>query len=586
MIPVVIFCFLAVVAVAGVGVYRFVQRNPKLLLLRGGNRGQIRLAGVQHGGVARTEELHAHGKLYFVPVGRQTIPVELLAAYYREKFKIEITVLPPVTLPASACIAAKQQCIAEEVTAAMTNAYPEIAQTRTSAMIALTDEDIFPQSLGFEFTYSLHSARFAVISTHRMDPAFWGDPPNEAARLASTKQMLTKYIALVYFHLPESFDPTSIMYTPLTPNGGPDDIYESDLRSDESANGLRGTPFPCIFLTYSYETHTIKPDEPALSDCAYGNPTNSTREENFSVNLGWGSMRQRNMDLQLDSTPAIRLTRFYNSGDLDTKTFGPGSTHTFNAHMTSNGFNLQTFMEFVWDDGSVGYFKRMDNGRGFNPATVYESHDDDIYGARIIWDVDHYKLLYRDGAWSTILACADIHLRCYWNGYQDAKGHRLQFDRGPKQELQKLTAGDRQGITFHLDDQQRTIAAMATNGKRVTYGYDPSGCLAKVRRADGQITLYTYDPSHHMTSMSVVSGPGARPKAVITSEYDAKGRVTQLTLAGVGAYKIQYAANNGDHATAWKVTTPEGKVLSIFTYSGENLYIAHSATIRFPAVRP
>src|ERR1700736_2246259 len=65
------------------------------LLLKNPAFGQAqRERAVVHGDVVKPEELEAHGRLYFVPMGRQAIPVESLAAYYRNKFKIEITVLP------------------------------------------------------------------------------------------------------------------------------------------------------------------------------------------------------------------------------------------------------------------------------------------------------------------------------------------------------------------------------------------------------------------------------------------------------------------------------------------------------------
>jgi len=41
---------------------------------------------IAHGGVVRPEELEGHGHLYFVPIGRQAIPVDSLADYYRKKF--------------------------------------------------------------------------------------------------------------------------------------------------------------------------------------------------------------------------------------------------------------------------------------------------------------------------------------------------------------------------------------------------------------------------------------------------------------------------------------------------------------------
>src|ERR1700733_12122189 len=37
---------------------------------------------VEHGSVAKPEELHGHGKLYFVPIGHQALSVQSLADYY------------------------------------------------------------------------------------------------------------------------------------------------------------------------------------------------------------------------------------------------------------------------------------------------------------------------------------------------------------------------------------------------------------------------------------------------------------------------------------------------------------------------
>ena len=539
---------------------------------------------VKHGGPARPDEFRAHGKLYFVPVGPQVIPVDLLAAYYRQKFAIEITVLPPVGLSSSAFMPERRQWIAEEVTAAMTTAYPDIARTRDSVMIALTDVDIFPQSLGWEFTYSFHSDRFAVVSTRRMDLASWGAPPNEKYRLASTRQMLTKYVAMLYFHVPESFDTSSVMYSPLTPNGGPDVIYESDLHSEESALGQRGRPYPCLFFTYSYETHRIAPDVPLLSECKYGNPAHSMQEEVFSTDLAWGNVTEKSLDLQLDSTPAIQFRRFYDSGQHDLMTFGAGSNHTYNTYMYSDGFTMQTVYHLTQDDGIDDFFTRMDKGRGFNPASVYESHDDGIYGARISWDGDHYKLQYRDGAISTLLPCPSTLQRCYWNSYKDAKGHSLQFDRGPFRELRRLTASDGQGISFELDDKRRTVAATDTNGKRVAYEYDAAGCLAKVSRADGEVALYKYDAGHRMTSFSVIRQPGASPQTVLSAQYDSQGRVIEISLDGMGAWKIQYLASEEGHAASWKITSPQGRVSAIKIVGGGKFYTAHSSTVRFPMI--
>ena len=538
---------------------------------------------VEHGRVASPEDLHGHGKLYFVPVGRQAIFVRSLAEYYAKKFGIQIYLLPEVKLAPSACLPERDQCIAEEVIGAMANAYSDIARNPESVMIALTDEDIFPKELGWNFTYSLHSDRIGVVSTRRMDPAFWGGRPDNAARLASTKQMLTKYIALEYFHLPESFDPTSILFSPLTPNDGRDDLYESDLHSEASANGSRGSSFPCLFFTYSYNTHEIKPDEPVVSNCEHDNFVSTMDAENFDTNLAWGQVKQRSMDLRLNSTPAIEFKRGYSSIYNPPTSFalGWGTSHSYNSWLSSDGLASISYININHEDGDTDFLKRVTPGHGFDPSAVYESQSYPTYGAQLKWSGGHYKLEYRDGGWSTFLPC-DNAVYCYWTGYQDAQGNSLRFDRGPNRELRQLTASDNQGIIFHLDEQHRTAKAEASDGSQVSYEYDAAGCLARVHRADGQETLYEYDPAHRMTLMSVISSPGAPQETILKNEYDSRGRVITQTLKGIGSFHFEYLATTGGYSSQVKVTTPAGDVLSISI--GQNRYVARSQHVQFAAI--
>jgi YD repeat-containing protein len=538
---------------------------------------------VNHGRVANPEELQGHGKLYFVPVGRQAILVRSLAEYYAKKFGTQIYILPEVKLAPSACVQQRNQCIAEEVVGAMANTYPDIARNPESVMIALTNEDIFPKEAGWNFMYSQRADRMGVVSTRRMDPSFWGGPPDNAVRLANTRQMLTKYIALQYFHLPESFDPTSILFSELTPNGGPDDIYESDLHSEASANGSRGSSFPCLFFSYSYTTHEIKIDEPVLSICEHDNFVSATGGENFDTNLAWGQVKQRSMDLRLNSTQIIEFKRGYSSIYNPPASFalGWGTSHSYNPWLSSDGLASISYININHEGGDTDFLKRVTPGHGFDPSAVYESQSYPIYGAQLKWSGDHYKLEYRDGAWSTFLPC-DNAVYCCWTGYQDAQGNSLRFDRGPNRELRQLTASDNQGIAFQLDDQRRTTKAEATDGSRFSYEYDSAGCLSRVHRADGQETLYEYDPAHHMTSMSVISSPGASPETILKNEYDSRGRVIAQTLKGVGSFHIEYVSNTEGYSSRVKVTTPAGDVLDISI--GSNSYVARSQHMQFPAI--
>ncbi len=569
---------LFLVAMVGTVIYRMIQVGGPHRQFAEDQNHKKKFA-VEHGNVVAPADLHAHGVLYFVPVGRQAIPVADLVDYYQKKFGIEITALSAVELPSSACEARRRQCVAEEVMSAMTNTYPEIARNPQSVMIALTDEDLYPRELGWNFTYSLHSDRIGVVSSRRMDPTFWGEPQNDAIRLAATRQMLTKYIAIEYFHLPDSFDTTSVLVTPLTPDGGADDIYESDLHPEASANGQRGNDLPCLNFTYSYVKHEVRTEGPLLGSCDRILSPASTDEEIFVTNLGLGRFAQTSLDIKLNSTPPIEFKRGYNSAFIaQDQTFGWGTDHSYNARLTSDGAVNLTFLNILHADGSVDYFPRVPAGRGFNPNAVYESHDFAIYGARLTWDQGHYKLQYRNGDHAEFLPCNDS--RCYWFGYQDAKGNSLNFERGPQLDLQKLTASDNQGINFAADDRQRTTRATASDGTTVTYDYDQDGCLTRVSRGDGRVTLYEYDADHRMKSISVIRSTGAAPETILANEYDALGRVVKQAVLGIGTYQFEYLATGDGHATQLQITAPNGEVLNASIQDSE--FVVRSSNLRFP----
>jgi YD repeat-containing protein len=572
-------------AFSGLVLYRMVQAKSVTQTRTGTEKKEPpsqENQAVEHGDVASPEELHAHGNLYFVAIGRQAIPVESLADYYRQKFQIKITVLPALELSPSACVPERHQCIAEEIMAAMVSAYPEIARNPASAMIALTDEDIFPRQFDWDFTYSLHSSRIGVVSSRRMDPAFWGKPPDENYQLAATKQMLTKYIALEYFHLAESHDPTSVMVSPLTPDGGADDIYESDVHPEASANGQRIGQSPCLTFKYSYKTHQLTAEQPLLSDCEYRNAVSTTDEEIFESSLAVGQLMQRSMDIELNSTPAIVVKRGYNSSWATwSAAFGWGSTHSYNSWLASDGESSLSFMNIGHEDGFFEHFDRVPAGRGFDPNAVYENHDD-IYRSRLMWDKNYYKVQYHNGDVARYLPCTGSAL-CYLFGYQDAKGNSLTFDRGPAQELLKLMASDQQGVTFEADDKHRTTKITATDGKSVSYEYDEAGCLASVTRLDGQITLYKYDYLHHLQSVSVMRRPGAEPEQIMAFTYEL-GRVVKLTAASLGTYEVQYGKPITQPAPRFKVITPEGEAIDVAIE--QEISTARSANIRFPFKKP
>jgi YD repeat-containing protein len=581
----IVFCFFVLFAVAGSGFYFLAHSGFFVrLLARFDQRRPPGGVPVEHGGLVRPDELEKYGKLYFIPMGRQAIPVQSLADYYRGKFNLEITILPEAPLEAGDCVPPRRKCIAEEMILTMKRTYPGLARDPDSVMIILTDEDLFPRSLGWDFTYSFHAGyRFGIVSTRRTDPAFWGDPPNDAERLAGTRQMLTKYIALMYLHVPISYDPSSVMYQPLTPNGGPDDLYESDIHSEESANGLRGSGWPCLRFIYSYETGELHPYSPSATDCRSLPQLRATGEEAFETELGLGQFVEHAMDFQLNSTPSIEFRRAYLSQYVDATALGFGGNHNYNTWLYSDGAAKLSFMDIIHEDGARDHLERLSPGQGFSSSVVFESHDDaeEIYGARLTWDSGRFKLQFRDGSWSTYLPCADG--RCYWTGYQDAKGNSLHIVRAANLDLERVASEDGQAITFQSDVQHRILDATDSRENHVSYEYGGDGCLAQVHHADGQATLYEYDPGHRMISISVMRRPGEAPRPLVTNEYDSQGRVVRQTLLDGSVYEMKYGPIVGGHISQVQLKEPSGRVLYITLRRSD--YVARTGSIRFPARR-
>jgi YD repeat-containing protein len=538
---------------------------------------------VVHGNVVQPSELQHRGALYFVPMGRQAISAESLADYYDKKFEIKVSVLREVPLDPGACLPARKQCVAEEMILAVKRAYPKIAADPDAAIIILTDEDLYSHSLGWNWTYSFYcNYRFGVISTRRLDPTFWHDPPNEAWRLASTHQYLTSYIAYLYFHVPRSYDPTSIMYQPLTPSGGPDDLYQSDLHSEVSANGRRGKGWPCLTFTYSYQSGEVIPRQEVVNDCYEDASPRSTGQATFQIELAHGQLVQRNLDLQLDSKPPISFRRAYLSQYLRPMALGLGWNHSYNTWLYSDGPSKLTFIDVIHEDGTRNHLTRISPGVGFSPNVVFEDRSDtlELHGSRMTWDGGNFKLISPDNSSWTYLPCSDG--RCFANGFEDAEKKSLRFDRDKNLALRGLIPTEGDSVSLLSDSQARVTEATIASGRKASYEYDPGGCLTRVHRLDRRDEIYSYDSGHRIVAVSISLRPGAPPTTVLKTDYDSFGRTIRQVLADGSTYTVQYMQTGKDHVREVKVTAPDGHVLD--TMIGDDAYTTITYPTRFPAI--
>jgi len=288
------------------------------------------------------------------------------------------------------------------------------------------------------------------------------------------------------------------------------------------------------------------------------------------------------MDFQLDSAPPIEFRRVYRSKYHLPWALGLSINHNYNTWLSSEGGTICNYIDIVREDDNKDRLDCTALGSPFGPGIAFVSHknDEELHGARLDWEAGQYKLRYRDGAWSTFVF---DQRRCYWNGYQDATGHLLSFNRDASLDLRRLTSSDNRSVEFRYDSTGRIIYGGDSFGKVVAYEYDEPGRLVRIAHANGQATIYSYNPAHQMTQVDVVRHAGDSPTTILATEYDLLGRAVRQTLEDGSQYRIEYVASTSDEGEYVKVTEPSGRVLLV-TRPSDDEYVVRTTPIRFPAV--
>ena len=158
------------------------------------------------------------GKLYLIPLGG--FPAEQandLASFYQNKYGLRVETLPNVNLTPSAINRERKQLIAEETVEIMKLANPNLKNDPNAILIGLTMEDMYIAKLNLRFSFSFRDqGKYAVVSCGRMvlpqTGRFKLHPASEELVLSRLRKMVTKNIGILFYHLPQSDDPRSVLY--------------------------------------------------------------------------------------------------------------------------------------------------------------------------------------------------------------------------------------------------------------------------------------------------------------------------------------------------------------------------------------
>jgi hypothetical protein len=157
----------------------------------------------------------------FLPIGDfSSSEIDGLVSHYFDKFGMSIGVMPPMHIPTAARDQARGQVIAEQLLG--TIAALPLATNQSIIVIGLLKDDMYTTSQDWRYTYSLRAAgHLAVVSTARLDDGLMANP------IRRLQKLVTKSIGLMYFGLPLSDDPGSVLYRNIL---GPQDL---DRMSEE-----------------------------------------------------------------------------------------------------------------------------------------------------------------------------------------------------------------------------------------------------------------------------------------------------------------------------------------------------------------
>ena len=514
---------------------------------------------------APVSELQGSGRIYFVPIGTQAVPIERLARHYKEKYGLDITVLPAMPMPEGAYLSKRRQYAGEDVADAMRRAHWDLATDGSAYLIGITHDDLFMRQNGWGFTYALrHGPRTSVVSTARMYARYWNprfgqsrggplsaDEVREAEQTA--EQMITKEIAVQYWRLPMNEDTQSVLLSTLTPHPEPDDIWTSDVHSEDT---IYGRDIECLLVAYDYRAHRLQP--PTLSSC-YRGIEPGVDQEVIRLEPGEKKFWNTSTDLTVMASIPIEVGRMYSSAEPMQPGFGfgMGGTMSYNRAIATNDMP-QNRKIAVYDFNNYEELQRVSPGTYTTPGVRFEGKKtgSKFYQAVGLIEYDHsFSITLSDQSKQIYRQCV-TNEGCLLEKLRGPHGEELTVTREKSGNAVRVDSGAA-NVTFEYDDQHRIASAHASDGTAKQYAYDRNGCLARVERP-GAVTEYQYDDHCHLTGISITDD--GRKQQLLRVDYS-NGLATTVVAAGQ-TYRFGYKGEGND--AVWSsAVLPDGRVMTV-----------------------
>lgn len=185
-------------------------------------------AAQQPARVEGPRQLQGRGRVYFVPLGNfPARRLEQLVAYYKDRYGLAIETVSAVPLGPGVADVERRQLIAEELVVLMRRGHGALADDPQAILIGFTSGDMYIQQYTWRFAFAFRADQSAaVVSSARMDPSNYGEPPDPELLQERLRKMVSKQIGILHFGLPQSGDRRSVMYGPILGRDDLDSIGE------------------------------------------------------------------------------------------------------------------------------------------------------------------------------------------------------------------------------------------------------------------------------------------------------------------------------------------------------------------------
>jgi predicted Zn-dependent protease len=196
--------------------YHYVNHNTTTVLVPPTIRPKAVPVNYEGRPLSPPPKLKGHGEVYFVPINTSHELLQDFAYYYKNHLGIKITVLPTINIPNSAIDVVVRQVNGDDLLKYMREKYPEKSN---SSLIGIVSEDMHPEDPNFCYVFSLREMDYTkgtvIISSARMRPEFWGEQSDKKLFHSRLTKMITRNLGIIYYRLPDSKDPESVLYSPI-----------------------------------------------------------------------------------------------------------------------------------------------------------------------------------------------------------------------------------------------------------------------------------------------------------------------------------------------------------------------------------